>query len=840
MEPADWQRLQEIFDEVADLAPIERASRLDEKCGVDTPLRHEFERMLAGDREPDRFAPAADALLAEDGDALAEGARVGDFRIVRRIASGGMGTVFEAWQEHPPRRVALKLLSVGLGSDEAAQRFRIEAEALARLAHPGVAQVFASGTHGDGLLAVPWLAMEFVESARPITAFARDEALPTEARVELFVAMCDAVQHAHTKGVIHRDLKPGNVLVDAERRPKVIDFGVARVSSEGQVTTVGHLAGTPAYMSPEQWDDPRSVDTRSDVWSLGVLLFELLSGELPVATSDLAARPQRETAPRRLSSVDGRFAGDLEWIAARALERDRERRYATVADLAADLRRHLASEPVVAGPPTAAYRISRFVRRHRVAVLAAAAVALSLVAGIVASLVSLSKARVAAASERRESERARAALQVLEDAFAAPVRRGPKAQIQDLISSAIDLVEKRDELDAESRASLLLVLANSLSRVSDLEGQRKVAARATDLLARYVGPDDPRAWFARMIEASAAAELGDRGAADATLAEAVPRYRRFLAERVPNRVVHYVTVARVAATRGREELVADYLGAVLESGLLERNGYDFAYGRVARARALVDLERFDEARPSIDALWGELGRNDASGRDVDLMTMELRARCLHRDGDVSGALDLRRAARDGWVEHAGPNSLFVASATQAIATSLIALGDHAGAVSESRRALDIARSRLPPDAPVVLDAEATLAIGLSKTGHADEAIALLRDVVASRERGGEAEAIETRRCLADALVGAKLYLEAEAEIRRALEEARRVYRPDDRRLATMQLVLAQSIQLQGRDADADPIFAEVSKRTREIFPNSPWRAARVDIFHARALRDLGR
>ena len=320
--------------------------------------------------------------------------RLGNYRIVRKIAEGGMGAVYEAEQENPRRTVALKIVRAGFASDELLRRFQHEAQILGRLHHPGIAQVFEAGTAPTPSGPQPFFAMELVDG-EPLTEFAERHRLDVRGRLELMIKICDAVHHAHQKGVIHRDLKPANILVDARGQPKVLDFGVARatdsdVRNATLQTDVGQLLGTLPYMSPEQVAaDPLELDTRSDVYALGVILYELLSGRRPYDLSAKmiheAARVIRETDPVPISSIDRVFRGDVENIVEKALEKDKTRRYASAAELAVDIQRHLRDEPIVARPASTIYQLRKFARRNKVVVLSASAVFVALVAGLIAS-----------------------------------------------------------------------------------------------------------------------------------------------------------------------------------------------------------------------------------------------------------------------------------------------------------------------------------------------------------------------------------------------------------------------------------------------------------------------
>jgi len=351
-----------------------------------------------GDHPIDRDAETA-AGFAADGSISTQSIpqRIGRFFIERPIGSGGMGTVYLAQQESPRRQVALKVMKHGVASPSALKRFEFEAQILARLRHPGIAQVFEAGSHDDGHGGVPYFVMEFIPGALPVTEYADEKGLSNRERLELFVRVCDAVHHGHQKGVIHRDLKPSNILVDSSGEPKIIDFGVARATdSDLAVTTmrtdVGQLIGTLQYMSPEQCAaDPNDLDTRADVYALGVVLYELLTRSLPYdltsAAIHEAVRVIREAPPTKLSAINRTLRGDVETIALKAIEKDRDRRYQSAAALGSDIERYLRNEPIEARPASAIYHFRMFAARNRVGLAAASLVSVALVAGTIVSVV---------------------------------------------------------------------------------------------------------------------------------------------------------------------------------------------------------------------------------------------------------------------------------------------------------------------------------------------------------------------------------------------------------------------------------------------------------------------
>ena len=405
------ERLESLFEAALDLSPTERAALLDRECADDAALRARLEELLAADADAEAggvdqwfVAPPLGASHLAAGELVA-----GRYRIVAQVGEGGMGIVYAADQLQPSRRVALKIVRPGLIGRDAMRRFAREAEALARLQHPGIAQVLEVGVD-DGDPPRAFLVMEFVDGP-DLLDFARG--LPLRRRLELFADLTDAVAHAHARGVVHRDLKPANVLVssDGDRsRVKVLDFGVARFietddARQSLLTHTHQVIGTLAYMSPEQVIGGH-IDARSDVYALGVTLFQLLTGRLPIdvmgrSLAD-AARRVCEAEPTRLADLDSGLRGDVATIAGKCLEKDPERRYADASALAADLRRHLDDVPILARPPSALYQLGKFARRHR-----------AIVGGVVATFLALAAGLIVAIRFARSAETQRAAAESL-------------------------------------------------------------------------------------------------------------------------------------------------------------------------------------------------------------------------------------------------------------------------------------------------------------------------------------------------------------------------------------------------------------------------------------------
>lgn len=514
-ETTGLRRLESIYRAALDLPEAERAEYVKQACGDDVELRTEVQELLAISTEADGFLDQPASSLGGVPELLAGGPGLSDgslpgYRIVRRVASGGMGTVFEAEQERPRRRVALKILNFGFSSELASRRFHQESEILGALDHAGVAQIYEAGVFSSGSLQTPYFAMEYVDG-QMLTEYVSSRRLNHRAMLELFVDVCDAVQHAHNRGIIHRDLKPANILVTRTGQPKVLDFGIAKAAdTDLRSTTVetmeGSFLGTLRYMSPEQTHgDPDAIDTRSDVYSLGVVLYQLVAGHAPyeVDPADIGEclRTIREKRPPSLRGACRGSGGDLDTIVRKALEKDPEGRYPTVAEFALDIRRCLDHKPIAARPPGALYLAHKFALRNRTLTTVVILVFGVLALGAASTTVGL----LSALEEADKSRRAAACAELVKNfVMKMVVHADPAKAIRSdiTVGQVLDLTAMRIEPELAGDPALREEMHTAVGRAYANLGNRRKAERHLHRglkILQSLYADDPRrlaeGWF---------------------------------------------------------------------------------------------------------------------------------------------------------------------------------------------------------------------------------------------------------------------------------------------------------------------------------------------------------
>ena len=601
-----FARVAELFERCRLLDHDQRRRLLDSECLEDDALRAEIESLLThhdatnpldGTGAGDAAALISEAVFHD----AAEPTRIGKYTVRSRLGEGGMGAVYEATQENPSRSVAIKVIKAGMDSGAVIARFESERQTLAMMNHPGIAHVYDAGRTEQGR---PWFAMELVRGT-PLTNNCDENRLPTKRRLELFRRVCHAIGHAHQKGVIHRDIKPSNVLVaefDGEPTPKVIDFGIAKALSPGtQASTLtspgGSLIGTPAYMAPEQARlDSSTADTRADIYSLGVLLYELLTGTTPFAESDLQSRnladmvrvichdeppapstrmstigveatdaaTQRSSDPRSLALT---LKGDLDWIVMTCLEKDPDRRYESVGALSDDIRRHLADEPVFASPRGAVYRTRKFVRRHRVGVGVAAAF-LALLVGTL-SAISIALSRTLAAE--REAQRAQDDSDafntfLLEDLIgsASPERIGHTVTVVSAIERALGDIDERFADRPISGARIRSAIGGVYHGLGLLDEARSVLERSLEDQRRLIGPDAPQTLETSRALAAVLHHLGRADEAESTIEGAHTISETALDPDDPTRLAIAAQYGEILQTRGAHDRAEPMLRTSVE------------------------------------------------------------------------------------------------------------------------------------------------------------------------------------------------------------------------------------------------------------------------------------
>ena len=786
-----WDRVKELLHQAMQLAPEQRARFLDEACSSDNALRAEVESLLLADegiRSSFLQSPPLAEELGADPDRLGavgtlEAGQVfaQRFQLVRKLGEGGMGQVWLAEQTSPVRRqVALKLIKAGMYDEAVVQRFQSERQSLAIMDHPAIAKVFDAGTTPQGQ---PYFVMEYVPGL-PITEYCDQKRLKIRDRLELFVQACEGVQHAHQKAIIHRDLKPANILVvevDGKPTPRIIDFGLAkattpRVAGESIFTQLGHFMGTPGYMSPEQADpNVQDIDTRTDVYSLGVVLYVLLTGLQPFETRQRQKQPldellrklreeepphpstkistdrdssattaeARGTEPKQLVSL---LRGDLDWITMKALEKDRVRRYGMPSELAADIRRYLNHEPIVARPASAGYRLRKYAQRHRVAVAVAAASVLLLAAFSVLQAVELRRITRERDRATRERDRATRITDFMTGMFKVSdpsEARGNSVTAREILDKASNEMETGLAKDPEVQSQMTQVMASTYTNLGLYPRAHELAKHALGARLSLLGPDDPKT-----LESMA--QLGW----------------------ILNREGHYV-----------------------EAEKIER-------------QALAGERRI-------------LGPEDP----LTLETMGNLAFIVQGPGHFDEGEKLAREVIDVATRRLGPESAPVLRSMSNLAVALWNQGRYAEAEREYRQLLDVERRVSGPDHPETLKAMGNLALAIQSQGRLAEGERLYREVLAAEQRvlgPDHPFTIATMFNLAAILFSEGRYSDAEKLGRETLAIQLRVLGPENPYTLMSKSNLADVLFEEGHVQEAEKLQGEtLETMVRTLGPEHP-------------------
>lgn len=712
-----WDRVRELFDAALDQKPGDRNSFLRQACGRDTWLRSEVESLLSAYQRSDPLSQSP--FPVEVAREVQERDSIGPYRLIRKIGEGGMGQVWLAEQTQPlQRQVALKLIRAGVYDDAMLRRFQAERQSLALMEHPAIARIFDAGATPDGQ---PYLVMEYVPG-EPITKYCDRKKMTVRERLELFAKACDGVQHAHQKAILHRDLKPANILVievDGQPTPRIIDFGLAQalVAEPPGVPSPPRaelLAGTPGYMSPEQAAGG-DVDTRTDVYSLGVVLYELLTGALPfdakhgvagilrqmqeqpVAKPSArlaldtektreAAEHRRRTRPKLARELDG----DPDRIALRALDKDRAQRYGAPSELAADVRRYLLHEPVEAHPPSAAYQVRKYMRRHRVGTAMTGVLALLVVGFAVAQTLELR--RIA-----RERDRATRIAGFMTDMFRVSdpsEARGNQVTAREILDKASSQIESGLSRDPGMQTQMMMTMGAVYENLGLYTQAESLDRKAAAIRERVLGPEND-------------ATLQAQGA----LAWVLYRRGHFRDSESMLRKVLALRLRRFGPSNNATITVMDHLGTVLNE-----QGHPTESESLVR-RALAWRQRV-------------LGNDNPD----TLVTINNLALTMQTEGRWADAEALDRQELAGYTRLEGADAPDALRAEGNLAIILYREGRMAEAEALDRKNLAGKSRILGPDHPETVRAMNTLMATLTDEGKLDEAQSLEEQVVATRTR----------------------------------------------------------------------------------------------------------
>jgi len=877
---------------VENYAPEQWATFLDDACGDDSTLRGRVERLLRAHQGEDSFLDRGvedESSAASMPPTLTEqpGDMIGPYRLREQIGEGGFGVVYLAEQTEPVRRrVALKVIKPGMDTGEVIARFEAERQALALMDHPNIARVLDAGTTNvvrslrereNGSPSEPatfsdpgrpYFVMELVKGIA-ITEYCDQCQTSTQQRLELFVQVCRAVQHAHQKGVIHRDLKPSNVLIaiqDGQPVPKVIDFGVAkainqRLTEHTLLTRFAQVVGTPLYMSPEQAEmSPLDIDTRSDIYSLGVLLYELLTGTTPfeperfkAATFDemrriireeeplrpsaristlgadvTAIAERRRTEPRKLQQL---VRGDLDWIVLKALEKDRTRRYETADSLVRDVERFLNDEPVEAHPPSAAYRFLKFARQKKRTLVTAATIAAALVVATVVSTWQAVKASRSEQTAQREAAVARAVAEFVNRDLLAPASPLNEPDRNLTVREALDRASARIDGQFEQQplveAAIRHTVGTSYLALGEYGPAERHLQQAVEICRRLLGPEHERTLASMTNLATAISRQGRFHEAERMQAQVLQIRIRTVGVENPLALASMTNLVATLYQQGRYAEAEERTRELLE---IQRRLRDSEHPE--SLKSMMNLATVLRARGksvAAEQICREVlpvQRRVLRGEHPDtLACMKLLANCLLDQGRYAEAETLHREVLEMRTHVLGPEHPSTLESMNDLSSAIYEQGRYAEAGEMRRAVLEIQRRDLGPEHPSTLQSMMNLANAIDAGGDHAEAEQLHRQVYEARCRvlgPDHPDTLNSALNLGNAIVAQRRFVEAENLYRDVLQRYRQTFGADHPETLRAMTNLGVAIHKQGRYAEAELLRRDVLERQRRALgPQHP-------------------
>jgi len=852
----EWGRIKELFGAALERDPGQRAAFLDEACGQNVSLRKEIESLLhAHDTDGALLEHPLDIHAFENTQVRS----IGPYQLLNKIGEGGMGQVWLAQQTAPlQRKVALKLIRWGMYDESLLHRFQAERQSLAVMDHPAIAKVFDAGATAEGQ---PYFVMEYVPGVS-ITDYCDEKNLKIRDRLELFIKVCEGVQHAHQKAIIHRDLKPANILVvevDGKPVPRIIDFGLAKainpgIAEETLHTRVGGFVGTPGYMSPEQCDPAtHDVDTRADVYSLGVVLYALLAGSLPFDTKEWKNKPldemlrrlreedplrpsikvstDRDTSsataeargmePKQLVSV---LRGDLDWITMKALEKDRSRRYASPSELAADIGRYLNNEAVLAVPPSAAYRARKFARRYRWALTTACAFALVLIAAAVISIRQSIRANREAVRANRETAVAEAVNDFLQNDLLAQAsannqsaltaKPDPDLKVRTALDRAAERIEGKFDKQPEVEAGIRETIGQTYMDLGLYPEARTQFERALDLQRRLLGTKDPKTLRIMSRLGRIAWLEGKNPEAEVLLTQILGIQRHVLGSEQSDTLYSMTNLANVYDSEGNYAQAEALDSRILEirRRVLGPEHPDTLHSVNNLAADYSDESKYAQAEALRSQTLGIQRRVLGPEHPDTLLSMQNLANDYNHEGKYAQAEALHSQALDIRRRVLGPEHPDTLLSMQNLANTYYHQGKYAQAEALHSQTLGIQRRVLGPEHPDTLTSMNNLANAYYHQGKYAQAEALYSQALEIRRRvlGPEhPDTLWTMSYVALMYQRQGKYASAESYAAQALAGRRHVLGSENPNTMASAADLAQAYVSQGKFADSEPLAREM-------------------------------